>query len=535
MNTLDSGPIASVRAGNLREVFLVAFPLIVSSSTQAVKLFSDRLMMAWYSDVSIAAALGAGTAAFMLVSFFMGLASYANAFVAQYHGAERHSHTGLSVWQAILFSIAAGVFLAALGYTLRNMFYWFGHSAELAGQERSYFMILMGGGVFALLNSAIMCFWTGRNKTWTVVGVSFFTIFLNIAFNWALIFGAEGSRHLSIYPWPLHSIGGALNWLARTIDSARLGVSGAGLATIGTDAVGFLIFFVLFLRKGSRVEYGTWPSRIFDSSLMWRMIRFGFGNGMQMILDIGAFAVFNIIMGMYPLTAFGGNIGAASGIAISVNGVAFVPMLGVGAAASIMVAHGIGSENIPFAERAVKNARILVTLYMVCMCLLFEVFPHFLVSIFTPEGHMNPETARMAVHFVRFAGCFCIADGFFILYGNAIRGAGDTKFSMWMMAIMAWAFFAIPCMIAFALGASPYVLWSIIVFYAVISGAVFSLRYRQGKWKKMRVIEDSGRFPARRPASIRILPVDIADANVVVTEESEDEIGENASDKKRSN
>ncbi|MDR1613219.1 MAG: MATE family efflux transporter [Planctomycetota bacterium] len=522
MNTLDRVPAAHDRTGNLKEVFLVAFPLIVSSGTFAIKLFSDRLMMAWYSDVSIAAALGAGTVSFMLVSFFMGLVNYANAFVAQYHGAERHERTGLSVWQALLFSVAAGVFLAVLGFAIRDLFHWLGHSPELAGQERYYFIILMGGGVFALLNSSIMCFWTGRNKTWTVVAVSFSSIFLNVAFNWALIFGAEGSRRLAGYPWPLNAAGDVLNRLAWIIGADSMGIAGAGIATVGTDVVSFLAFFALFLRRDNRRTYGTWPARLIDIPLMWRMIRFGFGNGMQMILDVGSFAVFNVLMGMYPLTSLGGNTGAASGIAISINGVAFVPMLGIGAAGSILVAYGIGSENIAFAERAVRNALILVTAYMAAMCLLFEVFPEFLVSIFTPEGHMSAETARMAVNFVRFAGGFCIADGFFILYGNAIRGAGDTKFSMWTIAIMAWALSAIPCVIAFMLGANPYVLWGILVFYAVASGTVFYARFRQGKWKKMRVIEDGGGHPFRHPASVRILPIDTADANVLVTEAEEE-------------
>ena len=514
MNALDA---PTVRTGNLGEVFRIAFPLIMSSGTFAFKLFCDRMMMAWYSERSIAAAIAAGMTSFTLISFFMGVANYSNAFVAQYSGAERHDRTGLAVWQSMLFSIAAGMLLIVAGTLTAPLFHGLGHAPELALEEEAYYLVLVSGSVFALLNSSIMCFWTGRNKTWTVVIVGFGSIFLNVAFNWALIFGAAGTHHLDAAVWPLPLAGAALNRFSALLGAPTLGVVGAGIATIGTDALGVLVFLWLFLRRDNRREYGTWPKRVFDPKLLWRMLRFGFGNGMQMLLDIGSFAVFNLLMGMYGVVQ-GGNVGAAAGIAISVNGAAFIPMLGIGAAASIMVGHGIGSRDISFATRAVRNARILITSYMACMCVLFEIYPQILVSIFAPGESMNPETRAMAVNFLRFAGVFCIADGFFILYGNAIRGAGDTKFSMYVMGFCGWFLFAIPCLIAYyAFHAGHYVLWSILVLFAFSAATIFYIRYRQGKWKDMKVIEETGsqRMSVRRSgaASVRLsAPVIVEDA-----------------------
>ncbi len=500
------------RTGNLAEVFQVAFPLIMSAGTFAFKLFTDRLMLAWYSEDGIAAALSAGNVAFMMVSFFMGVANYANAFVAQYSGAGRHDRTGLAIWQAVLFSLASGLLLGIIAYLGSGLFYKLGHAHALAGLEEGYFLVLNSGVVFALLNSSLMCFWTGRNQTWTVVVVGFASIILNVAFNWALIFGADGSPYLAHGPWPLPALGVALNAFAQWLGAPSLGVVGAGLATIGTDAISAIAFLVLFLRKDYRRQFGTWPERLFNGKLFWRMLRFGFGNGMQLFLDIGAFAVFLILMARYGIVN-GANVAAASGVAITMNGVAFIPMLGIGSAASILVGHGIGARDIPFAERAVKNARILIMAYMIGMSILFEIFPQFLVSIFSREGAMTPATGLMAVNFVRFAGVFCVFDGIFILYGNAIRGAGDTKFSMYVMAFTGWFLFAFPCLIAYHFGADQYTLWVIIVLYCLISALIFYWRYRQGKWKDMRVIEDAKASQRRGAASVRL-------STPVVTEEA---------------
>ncbi len=517
MSTTESAPPAPVRTGNLAEVFRIAFPLIVSGGIFAFKLFCDRMMMAWYSERSISAALGAGTTAFMLCSFFMGLANYGNAFVAQYSGAERHDRTGLAVWQSMLFSLAAGLVLAVAGTLTAPLFHILGHMPEVALEEEAYYLVLNSGVVFTLLNSSIMCFWTGRNKTWIVVGIGFASVLLNVAFNWALIFGAGGSQNLSHGPWPLPLCGELLNAFAGWLGTPELGIVGAGIATVGTDAVSVVVFLILFLRRRYRIEFGTWPARVFNPSLMRRMLRFGFGNGMQMLLDIGAFAVFNLLMGMYGITAAGGNVGAASGIAISVNGLAFVPMLGVGAAASILVGHGIGAKDIPFAVRSVRNARILIMSYMAVMCVLFEFKPEILVSIFSAGGAMNEETRRLAENFLRFAGGFCLTDGFFILYGNAIRGAGDTKFSMYVMALCGWLLFALPCMIAFSLGAGYYFLWFCFVFCALASASILYWRFRQGKWKEMRVIEETGRSQRRRGAASVRLSVPVVSEDAVLS------------------
>jgi MATE family multidrug resistance protein len=501
--------------GRLGEVLRIAFPLVMSSGTFAFKLFCDRLMLAWYSETAISAALSAGMTCFMLVSFFMGVAQYANAFVAQYTGAGRHDRVGLAVWQTVFFSLAAGALMVLAGRLFSPIFSRIGHSHLLALEEEGYFLVLTAGAVFALLTTGLMCFWTGRGKTWTVVGVGFASIFLNVAMNWALIFGAEGSPHLAGAPWPLSAIGNQLNALGAWIGSDRLGTIGAGLATAGTDAISVLAFLVLFLRRENRRRYGAWPKRLFDYALTRRMLRFGFGNGMQLFLDIASFAVFNLLIGMYGPTSGGGHVGAASGIAISIHAAAFIPMLGLGAAASILVGQGIGARDIPFAVRSVRSARIIIMSYMAFVCLFYTLKPELVVSLFAPGGSMNVETRSLAADFVRLAGLFGLADAFFILYGNAIRGAGDTRFSMYVMGICGWFLFAIPCLIAYGLGAGPYFLWWILVFYAAVSAAIFYWRYRRGDWKRMRVIEDGGASRRLSASSARLVPPGLGDPAVL--------------------
>ena len=54
------------------------------------------------------AALPSGMMNFIAVSYFMGLASYVNTFVAQYTGAGRDDRVGHAVWQGNYLSLVAG-------------------------------------------------------------------------------------------------------------------------------------------------------------------------------------------------------------------------------------------------------------------------------------------------------------------------------------------------------------------------------------------------------------------------------------------
>ena len=90
----------SVR-GNIWEVIVMAFPLILASAAHSINLFVDRLMLQHFSEDAMSAAFPAGLTSFALSCYFVGTVGYANSFVAQYFGAKMYHRVGAAVWQAI--------------------------------------------------------------------------------------------------------------------------------------------------------------------------------------------------------------------------------------------------------------------------------------------------------------------------------------------------------------------------------------------------------------------------------------------------
>lgn len=461
----------SIRTGSVGEALRIALPLIIAASGSAIKLFTDRIMLSHYSGEATAAGLSAGIFYFMLVCFWLGAAGYAAAFVAQYIGAGRSDRVGLAVWQGAFLGVFGGL-LVATGYFWGGaLFQWLGHDPKIMEEEITYFTILCPGAIFFIVYQGLACFWNGRGKMWAITAFEMITTVVNFLANYLLIYGEPGMAKIGLP---------GIGW-------EPMGIAGAAWGTniSGACALGLALFFML--REKNRYLFGTWPQRLFDWPLFKRLMVFGVPSGVHFLLDIASFNVFiQLMAGISP------EVSMATSIAFGINAVAFIPMCGLGQAAGIFVGQAVGAQKIGLALKSVRSCRTLVLCYMAVMGGIFVFAPDFLCSLFPMEDVANLEEVRRLTRIMLlFIAGFLLFDGMFILYNSAIKGAGDTKFSMWMGVILAWALFAIPSYIALRVfHASVWTLWTILLVYVIIAGTLFYARYRHGKWQKMRVIED---------------------------------------------
>ena len=447
------------RTGNFREVLAVALPLILSSSCHAMNMFVDRLMLTRFSPAASAASFTGGLTNFTLSCIFFGTVGYTGTFVAQYAGANRIHRIGRTVWQGIFLSLAGGIILATGIWWAPWMFNLFKHDPEVTKQEIIYFQVLAGGAFVFLLTAALTSFWSGRGKTMTVLIISAVITLFNIPLNYIFIFGKCGAP--------------------------ELGACGAALGTVLAESIGVALCFALFLRKRARERYFTLSCR-FDRQLLKRMLVYGLPNGAQLALDLIAFNIFSILLGCYGVT-----VHEASSITFGINNIAFCPIMGMGQTAAILVGQSIGANDIPLAKRSVRNTCFLVLIYSVVMIVLFSGFQDFMLSAFVRPGDTSQiETMRLAKIMLHFLSLYLLFDGTNITYSNVLRGAGDTSFTMWTLAVVGIVFFAIPCLVAFYLKMAWWVLWSLLCFEILLLCIIYTVRYRQGKWTKMRVIEN---------------------------------------------
>jgi len=445
-----------------REVLAISLPLVASMGSITLMHFTDRMFLANYSLDAIAASLPAGIASFTTIAFFMGVANYTNAFVAQYTGARAFNRVGAALWQGIYFSLLATLLLASLYFVSGALFDFIGHSPRVRVLEVTYFNILTLGAGLVVLGSALACFYTGRGLTKTVMLVHMVGAAVNIPLDYCLING--------VGPFP------------------ELGIVGAAIATVIASVTIVTIFLLLIFRTNNRVRFDTWKSRAFDRELFGRLMRYGLPSGIQFFLEI-----FGITFFIQMLGRLGDLELATSNIVLAIEMLAFLPMVGFHIGNATLVGQAIGRGRPEDGVYSTSSALHITMAYMMLLAAAFIFTPEPLLNLF--RGHtytpgQYTEIMDLGVVLMRFVAVFCFFDALNLIFSGAIKGAGDTRFIMWTIAALSLGVMIVPVYLAVeVIGAGIYTAWTLATLYISALGLAFMLRYRQGKWKGMRVIE----------------------------------------------
>lgn len=461
--------------GGYRELLKIAWPLIISTGSFSLLNFCDRMFLGWYSPAAFRAAVPAGILCFTMLCGFIALASYSNTYVAQYFGAREHEKCSgatvqgmwlaLLAWPIMLALIPVGIFVLKIS----------GHGPAVFANERTYFSILMLGSVSQPFASAISGFFSGRGDTRTVMVANVVGNLVNVALDYVLIFGKLG------FP--------------------ELGIAGAAIASVIAGWVSPVILLTLFFSPRMDREFATRKSLRWDGGQIRRMIRYGGPSGIHFFLDLASFSLFVLLLGRLGEVA-----SIASNMALSINLFAFMPMIGLGIATSIMVGQYMGAERPDLAGKAGWLALKTGLAYTIPMVGSFVLFPHFYVDLFGQQDGLaaSPEVFDLCRMLLIILVAWGIMDAANFIIGGALQGAGDTHFVMYFHTAVAWGFFALgELVLVLVFHAGPIAAWLWCMLYITVLAAGFCLRFRSGRWKSIDILErhtpvEDERIPVER-------------------------------------
>ncbi len=422
------------------------------------------MLLAWYSPEAIAAAMPAGMLNFTLISLFIGTASYVSTFVAQYYGAGQYKKIGSILWQGVYIAIAGGIIHLMLIPSARSIFHFVGHEPLVQQYETTYFQLLCLGAAPVIASSSMASFFSGRGKAWPIVWVNALATAVNLIINYTLIFGKWGLP--------------------------ELGIKGAAIGTITSSYFCLAIYFILLSRPIYKQRYRTLKDWAFNKSLFLRLMHFGLPSGIQFFLDMVGFTIFILLVGRLGTIYL-----VATNISLNINGIAFMPMMGFGIAVSVLVGQYLGKNRPDLAKRSVYSSFHLTFLYMASIAMAYVLIPDIFIAPFASRA--DPASfipiQKIAVTLLKFVAVYSLFDTLNIVFTSAIKGAGDTRFVMLVLAIVSSTVLIIPNYIALVLlHANIYTAWTIFTIYVSIMGFIFLFRFLGGKWKSMRVIEVNG-------------------------------------------
>jgi MATE family multidrug resistance protein len=175
------------------------------------------------------------------------------------------------------------------------------------------------------------------------------------------------------------------------------------------------------------------------------IVHHGVPIGLHLLAEVGVFAAAGILA-----AHFGTTQSAAHSVAITLAGFTFAATLGIGSATAVRVGLALGAGGADAAAVARHRGLVGIGLgaaVMTTSALAFWLLPRQLAGIFTDQ----PAVIDIAAPLLLIAAFFQLSDGIQAVTAGALRGAGDTRSTMWANLLGHYAL-ALPLALALGFG-----------------------------------------------------------------------------------
>jgi putative MATE family efflux protein len=453
----------------LRSVWKLAWPTMLQNVIAGLQGIIDHTMVGHFVGFTANAAIGVSWQIFLVVIVFISsLYSGMAVLVARFAGAEDHDKVNRVVYQAFLTSLflSAGI-LAPIGYLAAPALLDIVNAEPAVKQEALPFLRIMftfsiGMLTFFMISGALRA--AGDARTPLRLGV-LMTV-LNVVFNVILIPG--------LGPVP------------------ALGTRGAAIGTV--MATGAITLAGLYLLISGRlvVRFPRGMTLAPDWAIIRSLFRFGLPTGFQ--------GVAMNIAGVLLLRYIGSLEHSAEAQAAYAVGYSELFSLitwtsvGLMGATAAVAGQNLGAGRPERTGQAVKVASRIGLAVAVVVGLAFLAIPDLLLGIF---GMNDPTVLAIGRELLRYLSVSGVFISSALVYTGGLQGTGDTRSPLYISLVSQ---IVVPIGLCTTIQAFrplvPADIWTAIVLGHFTRATLSMLRFRQGKWREIRVDLESPRSRA---------------------------------------
>jgi putative MATE family efflux protein len=451
--TIVDGPIA-------RAVWMIAWPTMVQNLIAGLQGIIDHALVGHLVGFAGNAAIGVALQIFLVVMVFISsLFSGMGVLVARFAGAGERDKVDRTVYQAFLAALGLwlGV-LAPLGFVLAPSLLGLVHATDVVRAEalpylRVMFVFSIGMLLFFMVGGALRA----AGDAHTPLRLGIVLTVLNIVFNVICIRG--------LGPIP------------------RMGTAGAAVGTAVAGGVVSVIAVYLLCSGRLVVHWHRGMDWRPDWGIIRSLFRFGLPTGFQ--------GIAMNIAGVLLLRFIGSLERSAEAQAVYAVGYSelfsFITWTSVGlmGATAAVAGQNLGAGRPDRSVRGVHVAAGIGLGVAAVVGLLFVTIPGRLLALF---GMYDPVVVGLGTQLLAFLS----VSGFFITvaltYTGGLQGTGDTRSPLYISIISQIVVPLGLCSIIQATrGLEPADIWLAIVLGHATRCALSVLRFRQGKWRGIRV------------------------------------------------
>lgn len=404
----------------------------------------DSMMVGNLGPAPLAAASLGNSLTILIFIIGIGLSFAVTPLVAISVGAKKYSDCGVYFRQSLLVNLIFGFILMAIVGLSSDLIIYFRQPDDVIYLASSYTKILALGGLPVMLFQTYKQFIEGLSVMKPAMVLTILANFVNIFFNWVLIYGNLG------FP--------------------KLGLDGAGWATLASRvflACGLLIYV---MNKKSFKQYDvSFHFKNINVPVIRKILALGLPSGIQYFFEIGAFAFAVIMIGW-----LGTDQLAAHQIAINLASISFMVVLGISMAGGIRVGNAVGEQNITQVRRAGFTAALLAVCIMSVSGLVFIFLKDYLPTLYIN----NESVIKIASSLLVIAALFQLSDGIQAVGVGILRGLTDVKIPTAITFIAYWIVgLPVGYLLGFTFGMDVEGVWIGLLAGLTTSAVLLTLRF----------------------------------------------------------
>ena len=436
-----------------RLLFAFAVPLMLGNLFQQLYNTVDSLIVGNFVSKQALAAVGCtGPIINTLIGLFSGLATGASVVISQYYGAKDEEKLGKAVHTTVMITLITCVVLTVVGvWATPLMLRLMDTPADVILEAELYLRIYFGGV------SGLLLYNIGSGIL-RAVGDSTRPLYF-------LIFSAVMNTVLDLF----------------FVAVLKQGIAGAAIATIISQFVSAILVMLLLMRSKEPYRLAVSQLRM-HRGMLRRICNIGIPSSLQM----GITAFSNIFVMGY-INHFESSCMAGWTAYNKLDALAMLPMQSLSLALTTFVGQNLGAGDLKRAKAGPRYGMIMGLIVTVIILVPMMVFAPQLTALFNDDR----EVVEFGTLFVRLCSPFYIAFVINQVYSGALRGAGDTKATMFIMLFSFVVFRQIYLFIVSRLGATAGVIALGYPMGWMMCSALLLIYYYHGRWaRKLNLVTD---------------------------------------------
>ena len=361
------------------KILALGTPLLFGQLSRYFHQIADSAMLGHFGEGSLElGAIGiAGLFTWILNTFLWPLSAGVQAITSRRFGRQttgtsvQPHHTGEALDNGIITAVYASILALAFSFTAPLILTPLISDPRILEMTLSYIAImrisLLPTGIFIVLQG----FFGAINKTRYVMYAGILSNLLNILLNWILIFGRLG------FP--------------------AMGIRGAALGTVLSNIVSMLFLIFILWTRGYRKTYRLFTFRHLDSGLQKDIVLVALPPGIQNIIALGIFMVYQTIIEDYSTIYLAATHSLFSFMRLNKTIIG-----GFARAAAILAGNALGRGDRSEAAHIARSAGLLGFFIALGVAAFSTLFRGVLARFFTADPATQEAIRQAVLFFVGF-------------------------------------------------------------------------------------------------------------------------------------